>query len=48
MGDGRSEVIVVDEGTDIEKQAEEFCRKYRLDTQVEEILAQTIREQYES
>lgn len=34
MGDGRSEVIVVDEETDIKKQAEQFCRKYRLDTQV--------------
>jgi hypothetical protein len=48
VGDGRSQVIVVDEATNIEKEADQFCKKYKLDSHVSELLANTIREKYES
>lgn len=47
LGDGRSQVIVVDARTDIEREAEEFCRRHHLEEYVSELLAQTIRDQYE-
>lgn len=47
VGDGRSQVIVVDAQTDIEREAQNFCRKHHLEDYVSELLANTIREKYE-
>lgn len=40
-------MIVVDEQTDIRKEAQLFCEKYRLEEYVSDLLAETIRDKYE-
>lgn len=48
IGNGQSEIIIVDAHTDVQREADDFCRRHHLDGYVSTLLASTLRERYEN
>jgi hypothetical protein len=48
VGNGRSEIIIVDAQTDIKREADNFCRRHHLEGYVSDLLANTLRERFQN